>query len=470
MFSTVKRMFLMSTAVSVAWPAAANAQQAAVELPTVVVKTPLDGVVTTTSKAAPRNAPRLAAPAVTPAAEAAALVTVPDGVSLAAPTAIDALSGSSAVDRSQIDTQFQADQISQVLRTIPGVTTQETARDTATAINIRGLQDFGRVNVLVEGARQNFQRSGHSANGAFYLDPEMIKRVDVTRGPTATVYGSGAIGGVAAFELLDADDILKPGEYMAGRTRTRYSSNGDGKLASWTGAVRAGNFDIVAQMNGRWSHNYEDGSGTEVSGSNDKTKSNLLKTRWRPALGHQISLSYLNFTSKFEDQVQTGGSLRDTTVDNNQLTIGYTYARPDTPLLGLSVKVYKNRTDMEQSRKADVTVPKFSATAVPGVCAPGSFFIGSLTCMGFVTFPAGAERFFNVDTEGFDVFNTSRFVLSPSAKLALTYGGDAFRDKVDTFDPTEGGDELTPNGQRSVYGAFVQANFKLAPRRFKWVA
>src|SRR5690606_40939425 len=66
--------------------------------------------------------------------------------------------------------------------------------------------------VLVEGARQNFQRSGHGANGAFYLEPEMLKSVDVTRGPTSTIYGSGAIGGVVAFELLDADDILMPGE------------------------------------------------------------------------------------------------------------------------------------------------------------------------------------------------------------------------------------------------------------------
>ena len=91
---------------------------------------------------------------------------------------------------------------------MPGVTTAETARDTAQSVNIRGLQDFGRVNVLIDGARQNFQRSGHNANGVFYLEPEMLKSVDITRGPTAMIYGSGAIGGVVAFSLLDADDIL----------------------------------------------------------------------------------------------------------------------------------------------------------------------------------------------------------------------------------------------------------------------
>jgi hemoglobin/transferrin/lactoferrin receptor protein len=53
-------------------------------------------------------------------------------------TAIDALGGSSAVSKQQLDEQFQADRASEILRTIPGVTTQETARDTAQAINIRG--------------------------------------------------------------------------------------------------------------------------------------------------------------------------------------------------------------------------------------------------------------------------------------------------------------------------------------------
>ncbi|MGB3720570.1 MAG: TonB-dependent receptor plug domain-containing protein, partial [Hyphomicrobiaceae bacterium] len=72
-------------------------------------------------------------------------------------SAIEALSGSSAIDNEQLDQQFQADSVSQFMNTIPGVTTQENALDTAQAINIRGLQDFGRVNVMIEGARQNFQ-------------------------------------------------------------------------------------------------------------------------------------------------------------------------------------------------------------------------------------------------------------------------------------------------------------------------
>ncbi|HMN85295.1 MAG TPA: TonB-dependent receptor plug domain-containing protein, partial [Bauldia sp.] len=103
-----------------------------------------------------------------------------------------------------------------------GVTTKPVAADPAVAVNIRGLQDFGRVNVLIDGARQNFQKSGHSANGSFYFDPEMLQTVDVTRGPVSSVYGSGAIGGVASFTTIDADSLLDPGETIAARFKAAF--------------------------------------------------------------------------------------------------------------------------------------------------------------------------------------------------------------------------------------------------------
>lgn len=342
-----------------------------------------------------------------------------------AESAIDALSGSSSIGKEQIDQQFQAARVGDFLDSMPGVVTQENNTDTAQAINVRGLQDFGRVNVLIEGARQNFQRSGHNANGVFYIEPEMIKRVDVTRGPTSVVYGSGAIGGVVAFELLDADDILREGEYAAVRSRTSYGTNGDDRLGSGTAAMRVGNFDIVAQANFRESNDYKDGDGNTVRNTGEENQANLVKARWRPAEGHQFTGSLVDYNSEFVDQ--TGTVTRDTEVQNNQYTLGYTFARPDTPLINFSAKVYRNETDLDQSR---LTFSPFE--------------------------PIGSERSFGIVTEGIDVFNTSRFSYS-NVKAALTYGGDVFRDRVSTSDPIGNGDEFTPGGERTVSGAFVQS-------------
>ena len=249
---------------------------------------------------------------------------------------VEALSGSSAVDRATMDEQFQATEISTILNTIPGVTTSQTSSDTATAINIRGLQDFGRVNVLIEGARQNFQRSGHNANGAFYIEPEMLGSIDVTRGPTSMIYGSGAIGGVVAFKLLNADDFLRDGEYGAVRGKGSFGSNDDSKLGSGTVAVRSKAFDILGQSNFRESGDYEDGGGRTIADTGDKTQSNMINARLRPAEGHQITGTLIDFTSEFVESQAGGGTRRDTTVENRQYTLGYTFQSPDTPLLDFS--------------------------------------------------------------------------------------------------------------------------------------
>jgi hemoglobin/transferrin/lactoferrin receptor protein len=340
-------------------------------------------------------------------------------------SAVDALSGSSAMGKSQLDEQFQATEASDILNTIPGVATSQTSSDTAQSVNIRGLQDFGRVNVLIEGARQNFQRSGHNANGSFYLEPEMIGSIDVTRGPTSMIYGSGAIGGVVAFNLLNADDILREGEYAAVQMKGSYGSNDDALLGSFTGAVRAGNFDILGQTNFRDSNDYTDGGGHVIADTGDETQSNMINARWRPANGHQVTATIIDYTSDFVDSMAGSSTRRDTDVQNNQYTLGYTFSRPDTPLLDFSAKVYRNDTNLDQ-----------------------------------VTIGSGSHRFFDIRTDGFDVNNTSRFASGPF-RLALTYGGDSVYDEVATFDEDGYGSALTPGGKRTLEGAFLQSQLTM---------
>ena len=133
-----------------------------------------------------------------------------------------------------------------ILRLIPNVTTQSDGSDPGIGVNIRGLQDYGRVNVLVDGARQNFAREGHGANGQFYFDPEMMKSVDVTRGPTSTIYGSGAIGGVVSFTTLDAGDVLKDDATFGEKIRGVWETNGPAPLIHGEVAARSGtSFDIL---------------------------------------------------------------------------------------------------------------------------------------------------------------------------------------------------------------------------------
>ena len=82
-----------------------------------------------------------------------------------------------------------------LLQGMAGVAVEASAEEAGMAVNIRGMQDVGRVAVTIDGVRQNFARSGHGANGQFFADPEMLRSVTVTRGAARRGRGRCGRGG-----------------------------------------------------------------------------------------------------------------------------------------------------------------------------------------------------------------------------------------------------------------------------------
>jgi hemoglobin/transferrin/lactoferrin receptor protein len=352
----------------------------------------------------------------------------------------ESLAAVSSVGLEQIQ-QLLPTRPSDLLFGVPGVTVQERADDPGTAVNIRGLQDFGRVNVVIDGARQNFQRTGHNADGVFYMDPEMIGGVDVVRGPVANIFGSGAIGGVVSFRTKEVDDILKPGQRWGILTAGEIGSNkiqGDGSI--W-GAIRATpDVDLLAGFVDRSKSNYKDAHGVELPNSGFNDWSGLVKATVRPADGHQMKLSFMNFHSTYITgqpfffnfgppfgTLETS-SIYATQVQNQLATARWTYSRPEDRLFDFDGSVYWTRTTTDQTKIAGL----------------GAAFGGE----GEV----GNSRNFTINTTGGDLHNTSRFDTGP-LRHALTYGLDSFRDVVDTMGF---GTIFTPSGERTVSGGFVE--------------
>jgi hemoglobin/transferrin/lactoferrin receptor protein len=182
------------------------------QLPPVRVDAPPEKRSAAKPKPAPRPQPvarRRIAPPVIPAAQPVSREPTTDVATKTQEPVINTLAAVSVLRQEQI-TQAQPSRLSDIFNGMPGVWFSERGDDPGSSINIRGLQDFGRVAVLIDGARQDFQRSGHFANGQFYVDPEFLAGVDVVRGPVANVYGSGAIGGVASFRTKELSDIILP--------------------------------------------------------------------------------------------------------------------------------------------------------------------------------------------------------------------------------------------------------------------
>ncbi len=350
--------------------------------------------------------------------------------------AVDALGGSSVVSRETIR-EIQPDRISDVLRQVPGVSTQENHNDPGQAINIRGLQDFGRVAVLVDGARQNFQSTGHGANGTFYLDPELVGGVDITRGPVSTIYGSGAIGGVVAFRTLGIDDILRPDERAGLRQKVGFGTNGYGLVNSSAVGLRLPNdaVTVFGQFLYRESYTYRDGAGFLVPDTGSDIVAANFKVDATPAEGHRIGLTALRQTYEFANNGSSNAGARfRTNLDTDTYTLGYRWTPPDIPLIDLSLKGYYSST---------YDVRTFLSDTASGLYRTLGTRIGDQIVV-------------DLATTGFDVVNTSRFDTGPVAH-ALTYGGDGIFDDVRTTDRAGGfTGAFTPTGRRDLTGAFVQ--------------
>ena len=349
---------------------------------------------------------------------------------------IDALAMVSSVRQEQIE-RIQPQRTSDLFWGLPSVWFRERADTPETAINIRGLQDFGRVAVVVDGARQNFQRSGHNANGQFFLDPELVGAVDVSRGPVSNIYGSGAIGGVVSFRTKDVEDVLLPGERYGGLANVQIGSNTGRVLGSFFGAARPNpNIDMILGGTYRNNSPYKDGHGVEVPNSGYEAGTGLGKVTVRPAEGHEIKLGAIteDFRYRTGQNVPNQESVYLTNVVANILTARYRYSQPDDKLFNFDGNVYWNTTAQDQLKIQNGT----------------SGSLGN-PITGFV----GDNRSFKIDTKGFDLNNTTRFDFG-DFRNAFTYGGDLFRDEVNNFDPTGNGEVTTPDGVRTVSGAFFQ--------------
>jgi len=353
-------------------------------------------------------------------------------------TVTQALAGVSAVRGDQIN-QLQPRRAEDLFFGVPGVNFQQRADDPGVAVNIRGMQDFGRVAVLIDGARQNFQRTGHQADGLVYLEPELLAGADVVRGPVANIYGSGAIGGVVSFRTLDVDDVLKPGEKFGGQIHGLIGSNQVLGLGSGFLAVRPTPYaDAMVGATGRTQSDYKDGHGNIVLNSHFTTTTELGKFNLRPADGHELKFSGMHFESKYDNGLPNAtntASVYATAVTSDLASARWRYSRPDDRVFNFDINTYWIQTGAVQTKTQG------SNSAITGAL--------------------GVPRSFHIETVGVDAHNTSRFDLGPFQN-ALTVGTDAFRDQVNVVDPTGTGDFFTPSGERTVSGAFAQLKAKYA--------
>ena len=347
------------------------------------------------------------------------------------PHAVDDVAANvTVIDSDQIESRG-ASKIEDIFRGLPGVEMQGGPRRTGQDINIRG---FGgqRVVTTLDGARQNFD-AGHK--GRFFLDPDLLKQVEIVRGSNSALHGSGAIGGVVSMETKDASDFLDSGETLGFRTKYGYSSvQREGYYSAGAFGRIQDKVDLVANLSYRDSGTLHQGGGLELDNSAADMHDAFLKATIRPNESNRLSASMIRYSE--ETRVPTNvdaapNSTSNPLVDRDTVMTTwagtYSYANPDVPLISPTLRAYNNHLEVREDRIASPTRLDESA----------------------------------LTTWGFDAYNTARFGTG-SMNHTVTAGIDYFNDEQ--LGLRNGNARSTfPSAGGEVTGYYIQDEVTLLP-------
>ena len=293
--------------------------------------------------------------------------------------------GRSTLGRREIERQ-QANNIPSLLQTLPGVTMGGSAKPGGQTVNIWGLGDAEDVPFTLDGAsKSGFERY---QQGTIFIEPELIERVEVEKGPYSAFTGNGGFGGTVHMETRDATDMLKPGRNSGAFVKYGYQSNDQQR--SYTGALFGrtddGLFDGLLYLNHRDSNDIklaghiDQGEGYLYPERYPYTAQNqdavLFKGNFNPSPEHSFGLTYsrskldlrtpfsaVTFLVPSKWSIDRYGSLEAAMhrlLSNRELidttwSGKYHYQPQDNPLVDLEISYSLSDTDQTDTRDDDAS-------------------------------------------------------------------------------------------------------------------
>jgi hemoglobin/transferrin/lactoferrin receptor protein len=138
-----------------------------------------------------------------------------------------------------------------------------TGRDGHSGFNIRGLEG-NRVLMQVDGVRiaDGYSFGAQSMGRGDYVDLDIVKAVEIVRGPASALYGSDGLAGAVTFLTRDPEDLLRDGRNWALKARAGYASADNARYESVMAAGKADRWSSLLAYTRR------DGEGQETRGTN----------------------------------------------------------------------------------------------------------------------------------------------------------------------------------------------------------
>lgn len=285
----------------------------------------------------------------------------------------------------------QATSVAAALEDIPNVDIRGGSRSIAQKPNIRGLSD-NRVVQVIDGVRQNFDLAHR---GSYFLPMSLIQEIEVIKGPSSSLWGSGALGGVVAMRTPNALDLLKNNDKFGVKIRQGYQTANN--LSERDVSVFAANdkFDVLISAFYNNADNLRTGKGNKLNNTAYKQFGGLAKFGWQINDANRVELSHRETrfkqtapgnneveneltnekiidqinefhrsnngsspkkpsTKEFYSGVKTRfGSvsyLSDQQIPDQSTVFNY-YLTPDNPYLNTHIALYNNKTIEKEQRK-----------------------------------------------------------------------------------------------------------------------
>ncbi|MBN9481148.1 MAG: TonB-dependent hemoglobin/transferrin/lactoferrin family receptor [Bordetella sp.] len=227
----------------------------------------------------------------------------------------------SVITAETIETNLVTD-IKDLIRFEPGVSVPTSparfsaalsgaGRDGNSGFTIRGMGG-NRVLIVQDGVRvpDGFAFGAQSVGRGGYNDLDLVKSVEILRGPASALYGSDGVAGAVSFTSKDPSDFIEAGRSFGARARVGYNSADEGWTEGLALAGRNGSVSGLLAYTRRDSQETENMAETGGVGS-ARTQPNpqdfasnavLGKIVWDVNDNHALRLTYDHFDQDMEGE------------------------------------------------------------------------------------------------------------------------------------------------------------------------
>jgi hemoglobin/transferrin/lactoferrin receptor protein len=197
----------------------------------------------------------------------------------------------------------QADHISDLLRTVPGVDVGG-AHSLNQRITIRSMDDKD-LRITIDGANQNTYMYHHMGN--LQINANILKSVDIEVGNNSVI--NGGLGGVVRFETKKAKELLRPGQQFGAHFQYTYADNASESYSATGYGQITDTVDFLAYYNLIERDNFEVGGGEikdqngdllagtdgTVRGLEGELDDALIKLGWDITSAQRLELGYESY-------------------------------------------------------------------------------------------------------------------------------------------------------------------------------